>query len=125
MLTYSGSLDRRLACFLRPQSGPGTWVGPRNLLRQVWRILTEVLQGVQMRNARGRTTAVGRVALVTCLAFVLASVHGAEAQPSSYPKKVSLDGPWSYRALAHTTLKADGSIPLLRLTLRHLVESSA
>jgi len=29
---------------------------------------------------------------------------------SSYPRRFSLDGPWRYRPLAHTTLKADGSI---------------
>lgn len=49
-----------------------------------------------------------RVFLLGVLAFLLApSLAGA--QFSSYPKKFSLDGLWSYRALAHTTLKADGS----------------
>lgn len=63
-----------------------------------------------MPTAAGRTTLVGSFALAVCLAFALGSSRGAGAQPSGYPKKFSLDGPWAYRPVAHTTLKADGSI---------------
>jgi beta-mannosidase len=42
------------------------------------------------------------------LVFVLPA-SGVVAQPSRYPKRISLDGPWGYRPLAHTTLKPDGS----------------
>jgi len=55
------------------------------------------------------TVTIRHVLLLGVLAFLLAPSR-VGAQSSSYPKKLSLDGPWSYRALAHTTLKADGSI---------------
>jgi beta-mannosidase len=72
-------------------------------------MLTEALEGALMQNASSRVTVLGRLLLVAFLAFVLPPSRAA-TQTSSYPKRVSLDGPWGYRPLAHTTLKGDGSI---------------
>jgi len=70
--------------------------------------------GVFMRTARGSASGVARlfvrVSLGLVLTFLLTGLQAEAAQPAGYPRKISLDGSWSYRPLARTTLHADGSI---------------
>lgn len=61
-----------------------------------------------MRYIGRKVNVIARVTALGVLAFLLVPLR-AGGQSSSYPKRLSLDGLWSYRALAATTLKGDGS----------------
>ncbi len=56
----------------------------------------------------GKATAIARLSVVGFLVFLFVP-FGAAGQVSTYPRTLSLDGSWSYRPLARTTLTADGS----------------